>query len=401
MNRWIGMPLVLAKMALALLLAKIIDLFSGNKRIWLIAERPDEARDNGYHFFKYVRTHRPARKAYYVIAPNAADRVRVAGLGQVIDWGSFHHYLCWCMADCLISAHPGECAPEPNLSWRVKKAGLIAHASVNLQHGVTAINRADFWNKKQRYDLVATTAEPERDYLQAIMQQQEGVIQILGFCRYDALYVPMQKRRQVLLMPTWRRWFRGLVAKMGKTAALTAFRESEYFQAFNAILTSERLRSALKEMDYYLAFYPHYGIQELLDAFSCPHERVTIAARHQYDVQQLLRESSILVTDFSSVSFDFAYLRKPVIYFLPDEERYFAEHFGRGYFDLDRDGFGPVTRDADAAVAALEKMMRNQDVDASVYKRRAERFFAFRDNRNCERTMAAIEEVMARRSRGA
>ena len=401
MKRLTGMIVALAKLAPAILLSKVLQSCGRGKGIWLIAERPDEARDNGYHFFKYVRTHEPAERAYYVILPNAADRARVASLGQVIDWGSFRHYLCWCMADCLISAHPGECAPEPNLSWRVKKAGLISHASVNLQHGVTAINCADFWNKNQRYDLVATTAEPERAYLQAIMQQQVGVVQILGFCRYDALNVPMQTKRQVLLMPTWRRWFRGLVAKMGKTAALAAFRESEYFQAFNAILTSERLRSALKEMDYYLAFYPHYGIQELLDAFSRPHERVTIAARHQYDVQQLIKESSILVTDFSSVSFDFAYLRKPVIYFLPDERRYFTEHFGRGYFDLDRDGFGPVTRDADATVAALEKMMRNQDVDASVYKRRAERFFAFQDDRNCERTMAAIEEAMARRSRRA
>jgi CDP-glycerol glycerophosphotransferase len=392
--------LAFIKLCIALVTSKCIKLTSRPRKVWLICERSDEARDNGYHFFKHARTHHPEVRAFYVIARDARDRDRISRLGQIIDWGSFQHYLYWCLAECLISAQPGKCAPDPNWCWRAAKAGMVPHASAYLKHGVT-VSYPEYANAKDAaYDLICAAAGPERDYLAAVLGQQEGVIQLLGFCRFDALHEPCETRRQVLLMPTWRRWFRGVIDKLGKEAAIAAFRESDYFRALNALLTSKRLHAALVETDHHLVFYPHYGAQDYLAAFDRPHDRITIADRHHHDVQQLLKESKILVTDFSSVSFDFAYMGKPVVYFLPDEERFFAEHFERGYFDFDKDGFGPVTRDADATVAAVEEVLRSGGQSAA-YRERVERFFPLRDNRNCARTMAAVQDLMARRRQGA
>jgi CDP-glycerol glycerophosphotransferase len=392
----------LVKFSSALVVSKACRLVGRGEGIWLICERRDEGRDNGFHLFRHVRTHHPSVHAYYAITPTAADRDRVAPLGQIIDWGSFRHYLYWCLAECLISSQPGKCAPAPNWCWRAAKAGLVSHVSVYLGHGVTAINVADYRHRSQaRHDLVVATAPRERDYFQTALQHDEEAVQLLGFCRFDALHEPCEVRRQVLLMPTWRRWFHGLIDKLGKGAAIAAFRESEYFGALNALLTSQRLHAALEETDHHLVFYPHYGAQDYLAAFDRPHDRVNIADRHHYDVQQLLKESRILVTDFSSVSFDFAYMGKPVVYFLPDEKRYFAEHFERGYFDFDKDGFGPVTRDAGATVAAVEELLRGDGGQSAAYRERMERFFPLRDNRNCARTMAAVQDLMARRRQGA
>jgi CDP-glycerol glycerophosphotransferase len=402
-TRYLAKLANLAKLFSALMVAKAWRLTGRGTEIWLVCERCDEARDNGYHFFAHVRTHHPEVRAYYVISPDAADRDRIAPLGQIVEWGSFRHYLYWCLAECLISAHPGKCAPEPNWCWRATRTGLVSHASVDLQHGVTAIQVPDFMHRSQaRHDLVVAASAPERDYLQTVLQHGEAAVQLLGFCRFDALHEPCEVRRQVLLMPTWRRWFGGVIDKLGREAAIAAFRKSDYFRALNALLTSERLHAALEQTDHHLVFYPHYGAQDYIEAFERPHGRITIADRHRYDVQQLLKESKILITDFSSVSFDFAYMGKPVIYFLPDEERYFAEHFERGYFDFNKDGFGPVTRDAVATAAALEKLLRGGgDQSAAAYRERVERFFPLRDNRNCERTMAAVHKLVARRRQGA
>lgn len=48
-----------------------------NRSVWLIAERGMEARDNGYHMFRYIRTNHPDIEAYYIIAEDSTDRERV------------------------------------------------------------------------------------------------------------------------------------------------------------------------------------------------------------------------------------------------------------------------------------------------------------------------------------
>ena len=58
--------------------------------------------------------------------------------------------------------------------------------------------------------------------------------------------------------------------------------------------------------------------------------------------QDLLNNSSVLLTDYSSVFFDFAYLKKPVIYYHPENDSY---HYEGSYFDYETMGFGDVAID--------------------------------------------------------
>jgi hypothetical protein len=387
-----------AKFGVALIAARVLQMTSRSAGIWLICERPDEARDNGYHLFRHIRTRHPEVHAFYVIAPTSPDRDRVTVLGHVIRWGSFRHYLYWCLAECVISAHAGKCAPEPHLSWRLSRARLVSHRSVLLQHGVIANSCPEFMLRSQAaHDLISATALPEQTFLTAVAGHEEGVVRILGLCRFDALHEPVERRRDVLLMPTWRRWFRGLSEKYGQEKATRLFRESEYFRTYDALLQSDRLHRVLEDVGYRLIFYPHYGVQEYLEAFGETHERVILADRRRYDVQRLLKESAVLVTDYSSVSFDFAYMGKPLIYIQPDAERYFTDHFQRGYFDYNRDGFGPVTHDPEAAVDVLGALLTRGAAQDPMYRRRVEAFFALQDDQNCKRTFAAIQEMLARR----
>ena len=49
--------------------------------------------------------------------------------------------------------------------------------------------------------------------------------------------------------------------------------------------------------------------------------------------QELILESSLLITDYSSIFFDFGYLKKPIIYTQFDYHEYRLEHFSEGYFN--------------------------------------------------------------------
>ena len=56
---------------------KIISMIPYNKKYWIICERGYDARDNGYHFYKYMKENHPEQKVYYIIDKNSADYRKV------------------------------------------------------------------------------------------------------------------------------------------------------------------------------------------------------------------------------------------------------------------------------------------------------------------------------------
>jgi len=73
---------------------------------------------------------------------------------------------------------------------------------------------------------------------------------------------------------------------------------------------------------------------------------------HIHDVTPLLALADVLITDYSSVMFDYALLDRPMVFHVPDHADYV--HRARGaYFDLAEHAPGPLTRDEDELFAAL------------------------------------------------
>ena len=102
------------------------------------------------------------------------------------------------------------------------------------------------------------------------------------------------------------------------------FVKSDYYLNFSAILSNQRVIELLELYDYELVFYPHYEMQKYIHLFQSCHERVKIAKFSCYDVQTLLKDSALLITDYSSVAFEFAYMKKPLIYFQFDKDKFLA-----------------------------------------------------------------------------
>src|SRR5690606_24065673 len=100
---------------------------------------------------------------------------------------------------------------------------------------------------------------------------------------------------------------------------------------------------------------------------------------------KLFNESSLMVTDYSSVSFDFAYLRKPILYFHFDQEEFYRNHFTKGYFDYEEKGFGPVIKNFNDMVGELIKAIENDCQLDDLYRERIDSFFAYSDKNNSQR----------------
>lgn len=108
-----------------------------------------------------------------------------------------------------------------------------------------------------------------------------------------------------------------------------------------------------------LLLRPHYLCRMRLPAVAGDGVR---DVGHVPDVTPLLLLADALITDHSSIMFDYALLDRPLILHVPD-----AAALGGGYFDLAEHAPGPVTRTEDELLAALADLDR---VDAEYAGRR-------------------------------
>ena len=98
-------------------------------------------------------------------------------------------------------------------------------------------------------------------------------------------------------------------------------------------------------------------------------------------------QASLLITDYSSIFFDFAFIRKPVIYTHFDYEKYRKIYYNKGFFDFDYnlDWFGPVRKDIGCTINEIIFEMEHNCMIRQKYLTRIDKFFAFSDQNNSER----------------
>ncbi|WP_406722832.1 bifunctional glycosyltransferase family 2 protein/CDP-glycerol:glycerophosphate glycerophosphotransferase [Streptomyces althioticus] len=362
--------------------------------IWIVGERQDTAQDNGYHFFRWTRQNHPRRNVYYVIAAGAADRAKVQDCGNVLALGSLKHRLYLLHATRLISPYDLEAylAP-PNVSkvdYLRAYGDLLRYRRVFLQHGVTYNDVSQSAHRQSTsVDLFVAASRDEAAYIREEMGYAEEEVQALGFPRFDKLQ-PVEGRPTVLLMPTWRRDI-VVPSYNRKLRPRVQFQASEYFRFYSRMLEDERLRAALERSGVRLEFYPHYEIRPYLRHFRVDHPNITVADQTKRGVQEAMKECSLLVTDYSSVFFDVAYMGKPVVYVPFDEDDFYGRHYRRGYFELSNDGFGPVCRTVESAVDEIVAAIDRGFAVEEPYARRVEDFFGQRDTENCARVFRAID----------
>lgn len=104
------------------------------------------------------------------------------------------------------------------------------------------------------------------------------------------------------------------------------------------------------------------------------------------DINDLLLITDILITDYSSVIFDYAFLNKPIIYFVYDLEDY---ENGRGlYFPFEEYIYGSVVSNCNELIKAIE----NKDLCAEKRKKFFNKFLSACNGKSTEKTYKLIFE---------
>lgn len=337
---------------------------------WVICERGTDARDNGYWFYRYLKENHPEQKVYYIIDRWSADYDKVKA--DAVKLGSLKNYWVVASAGKRISTHYGSGLPV--FSPKIFRFCGLHRNFYFLQHGITKNDLVGLYRRNAPMELFVCGAKPEYDYILENYGHSDQVVRYTGLARFDQLH-HVRTKKQILVMPTWRMYIR----------SRDAFLESDYFACWQSFLENKALNDQLEREDMKLVFYVHYEMQKFLDCFCSPSERIVLAKFDDYDVQTLLKESAVLVTDYSSVFFDFAYMRKPVVYYQFDEEAFHGRHYQKGYFDYRQMGFGDVTNQEKEAVESLLQICQKDMQIKAEYLERIERFFPLCDTNNCKR----------------
>lgn len=360
--------------------------------IWLIAERENDAHDNGYWLYKYIRENYPEKHVYYCISFRCKDyRERIAPLGNAIRYGSFKHHIYFWAAKKYISPHIGNGFPAPFMCRLFLMHGFYFFKVYFLQHGVTKNIPPYLMSEVNKIDVfIASSPREQKSIIEDLHYKPEQVV-CTGMCRFDNLLNAKVIPNRVLIMPTWRWW---LQPEHGQPAEsiIKDIRESNYFKNLMALFSNEKLIQFAKEQHLELVYFPHNQMQPFLSMFQEKLPHITCASYEEYDVQQALMDSALLITDYSSIDFDFAYMKKPLIYFQPDQEEFRERHYPEGHFKCETDGFGPVCKTVEDVVEQLILSHRQSFQMTEEYKKRVDEFFTFRDSENTKRNYIYIEE---------
>ena len=136
---------------------------------------------------------------------------------------------------------------------------------------------------------------------------------------------------------------------------------------FELKLELDKLQKALGD-EYILLVRTHYFISDNLDLSK--YKGFAFDVSKYDDIAELYLISDILITDYSSVFFDFANLKRPILYYTYDLDKY--ENVLRGfYIDIHSEVPGPLLKTTDEIIDAIINI---EDVKAE-YKEKYDIFY--------------------------
>lgn len=366
-------------------------------RIWIVSDRIMKADDNGEAFFYYLKEHKPEKtKVFFALSKNSLDFSRISKEGKCINAMSLQHKLLHLISDMIISSQADGVTRNPFLGYHDGLRDLLARQKyVFLQHGIIKDDLSD-WLDRYNQDIqgFVTSTMPEWKSIACKKEYHypPETIWLTGLPRYDRLY--HNEKKKISILPTWRRYLMDYAdPQTGIWKIRSGFEKQPYFLFYNDLINSDRLLRGLSEYGYTLQFLPHPIMQPHIGYFHHDPRVQFLSTDTSY--RDVFAESNLMLTDYSSAVFDFAYLRKPVLYCHFDSQVFFngSHSYKEGYFDYVRDGFGEVTYDLDHTIDLILEYAASGCHLKDVYRDRIDRFFAYNDQHNCRRVMEKIAEL--------
>ncbi len=368
-----------------------------SKNIWITFDKLYKAGDNADYFYRYAVRQKDGADVHYIINKGYPDAEKfLKDKLKPLYFTEMKHILHFLNSRIVATTHAGlpVFSGVPTKDFKYIQ-DLFNADVVCIQHGLAVQWMphnlyAGYDNIKRFY--CATQSEfnnlgmPEYDYA-------PGALRMTGLSRYDGLVD--RSKRQILISPTWRSYI-AMPASAGNTRPYSeTFKDTEYFRIYNGLINNSKLAQTAERCNYHIVYLLHPTLSNQIEDFT-PAGNIEVRSPVGESYEKIMTESDLMITDFSGIQFDFAYMRKPLVYYHPDE---LPAGYGEGGFSYEEQAFGPICKTEDELVDVICRYMEQDCKTEEFYLQRQNSFFAFNDHENCRRVYDEILEF-SRKQRG-
>ncbi|WP_172371518.1 bifunctional glycosyltransferase/CDP-glycerol:glycerophosphate glycerophosphotransferase [Sporosarcina jiandibaonis] len=244
--------------------------------------------------------------------------------------------------------------------------------------------KPNFYKQSRRWDYLSSPNAYSSEIFRRAFKYEKEMLEF-GYPRNDILYtknnpdnindlknsmsIPTDKK-VVLYAPTWR--------------------DDEFFSAgkykFTLQLELDKLQAELGD-NYIVLLRMHYFIANQLDISE--YSGFVYDFSSYDDIAELYLVSDILITDYSSVFFDFANLKRPILFYTYDLENY-RDKLRGFYLDIENEVPGPLLRTTEEIIDAIATIEDVQKEYQSKYDSFYKRFCAWDNGNASKNTVNAV-----------
>lgn len=373
----------------------ILDVKKKKAGAWIFGERQGMSLDDSaWVLFQYCRNECPDLESYFVINSAIADQVPPEYRDATLIKGSeelkktignaSHIIFTDSAADILDSVIGAYSLPDLNFIY--------------LTHGYLGYFPGVYQRDHQYIDYVLCTSN--EDIVAASEEWSFPVSKFIktGLPRWDRLDDNHGScRTEVLFCPTWRKTFESEHwQSRHKTdePALASFQQSKYYRSIAAMLSSPTLVDLLKSEEITIVVKLHFRLMPYLKAFSHLENSHVVIATPETDprpISRMLEDAVMLITDYSSIMWDMAYMGKPVICFQHDKASILGERCREQYDISDLELPFRFCHTAEELLGSLHACIKSDFQLLSTELSALDRFLPIRDKDNCQRAFRTIQ----------
>lgn len=361
------------------------------RKIWLYTDKSG-VLDNGYIQFQHDIKKKDGIERYYVYNEpynKIKKKIKPEEEKYLLKFKSIKHIQKYLRADVILSSFADlqvYCPFNTGIKWY---HDILHYDLVYLQHGILHANLIKMYSKEftEISKFIISSPFEEKNLIEKYHYREEDFIKS-GMPRESLKKKNVKVKNKILYAPSWREYLIGKMIKNKRELKENVFLNSNYFKETYAFLHSKKLSEFLEKNDYILDFQLHPIFRDYAHLFELQDSKNI----HLTSGSTILEEYKMFITDFSSFQFDYIFLKRPIIYFVPDMEEFKAGLHTYRELDLKyEDAFGELCLTSDEL---LEKVLsyekRNFQLEEK-YKERMANFF-YEIKNPCEKIYNSLKK---------
>ena len=363
-----------------------------NRKIWLYNDANTNI-ENGLMQFRHDLEKCDGVERYYVY-DNEFEEIkhhfRKNEMDKLVKFGSEEHRRLFIQSKMILTAYAQRNYYCPFKGKEVLYVqDLWDYKVVYLQHGILhATLPWQYGNDRVALDKIVVSSEFEKKNLVENYSYREEEIIDAGMVRLDYIDRTIKPKNRILIAPSWRHYLIGDIFNNRWTPQEGKFVKSEYYQEYIRLFNDSEFIKMLEKNDLYVDFKLHPIFECYAELFHTGSDRICLAPSAVE-----LSDYRICITDFSSFVFDFVYCNKPILYFMPDYDKFCSGMHTYRQLDIPlEEGFGKLSITAEELTKDIQEIIDNDYAIPEKYQIVSDTFFTQYSN-HAEDTYQALMKM--------